>query len=72
MRRLTNEELAEGDVALVMTHAQYDALPAVVYEQLRLYVGRDDGRRITYRVPAYVYREMEAMGARQEGGNDRQ
>jgi len=68
MRRLTDEELAEADVTLVMTRAQYDALPAAVYEQLRLYVGRDDGRRITYRVPAYLYREMEAMAARRQIG----
>lgn len=68
MRQLTNEELAEGDVTLVMTRAQYDALPAAVYEQLRLYVGRDDGRRITYRVPAYLYREMEAMAASKQTG----
>ena len=68
MRQLTDKELAEADVTLVMSQAQYDALPAAVCEQLRLYVGRDDGRRITYRVPAYLYREMEAMAARRQIG----
>ena len=61
MTRLTQEELSEPDVTLVMTHAQFDALPRTVYELLRLFIGHDDGRRITYTVPAYRYREMESI-----------
>ena len=61
MTRLTQEELSEPDVTLVMTYAQYDALPRDVYELLRLFRCRVVGRRITYTVPAYRYREMESM-----------
>ena len=45
MTRLTQEELSEPDVTLVMTRAQFDALPREVYELLRLFIGHDDGRR---------------------------
>lgn len=61
MTRLTQKELSEPDVKLVMTRAQFDTLPREVYELLRLFRGHDDGRYITYTVPAYRYREMEAM-----------
>lgn len=60
--RLTQQELSEPDVTLVMTHAQYDNLPKEVYEYLRLYLGYDNGRRIVYKIPAYLYRQLEAMG----------
>ena len=63
MTRLTQAELSEPDVTLVMTYAQFDALPRNVYELLRLFPARDDGRRIICTVPAYRYREMEEMGS---------
>lgn len=65
MTRLTQEELSEPDVTLVMTHAQFDALPRDVYELLRFFGGRDDGRRIICTVPAYRYREMVVMATAQ-------
>lgn len=61
MARLTQKELSESDVTLEMTHAQFDALPKEIYEHLRLYIGKDDGKRITYRIPVYLYRELSQM-----------
>ena len=62
MTLLTQEELSEPDVTIVMTYAQFDALPRDVYELLRLFPARVvNGRRIACTVPAYRYREMEAM-----------
>ena len=67
--RLTDEELREPDVILIMSHAQFDALPRDIAETLRAFIGQRGEKTIQYRVPAYLYRQMENSAGK--GNNDR-
>jgi hypothetical protein len=56
--KLSDAELREPHVTLVIPEARYWQLPKVITEVLRLYIGRYDKKgNMVYEVPAYLYRE---------------
>jgi len=57
MRNLTEEELREPNVTLVIPEGRYWRLPKVIMDDLRLYGGRVKDGCVVVSVPAYLYRE---------------
>ena len=60
-RRLTAAELSEPDVTLSIPIDKWGKLPADVMELLRLFVVADRITVIECRLPAYRWREVQAM-----------
>lgn len=59
MKKLTQEELAEDDVIVIITDRAN--LPKEVYEILRLYIGHRNATSTTYKLPAYQARELNEL-----------
>ena len=60
MQALTQEELRE--VTIVIPHAKFERLPAEVWEYLRLYIGKETPQGYTYKIPTYLWQQLEAIG----------
>lgn len=57
MKKLTYAELAESDIILTIPHGL--ALPKAVWAELEPYIGRETPKDTTYRIPAYLGRQLE-------------
>lgn len=57
MRKLTDAELREPDVTLVIPEGRYWRLPKIIMDDLRLYGGRFQDGNVVVKVPAYMYRQ---------------
>ena len=63
-RKLTSEELSEPDVTLRIPLEKWSALPEDIAELLRYFLVSDDITSLTARLPAYRWREIQAMTRR--------
>ena len=62
-RRLTEQELSEPDVTLIIPPSKWAALPEEVRLTLHYFADRGDGVNRVFVVPAYRVREFEQMAA---------
>lgn len=57
-RNLTDAELSEPYVTLIIPENRTWEIPKHIVDELRLYIGRyDNAGNMVYKVPAYLYRE---------------
>jgi hypothetical protein len=61
MTKLTEAELREPNVTLVIPEGRYWRLPKVIMDDLRLYVGYAKDGNIIVSVPAYLYRRWTQL-----------
>lgn len=61
MTRLTAAELREPDVWVSMPIEKWNELPQEVRDLLRFFATRDNITSIEFRLPAYRWREVQAM-----------
>ena len=62
-RRLTEQELSEPDVTLIIPPSKWAELPEEVRLTLSYFSGHWEGANRVYVVPAYRMREFEQMAA---------
>lgn len=65
-RKLTDEELSEPDVTLIIPNDKWAQLPQEVKDYLNFYIDRGNDSCSKYTVPAYLVREFEAIARRLE------
>jgi hypothetical protein len=61
MSKITDEELREPDVTLVIPEGRYWRLPKAIMDELRLFGGYTKDGNVIVTVPAYRYRSWLAM-----------
>ena len=64
MRRLTDDELREPDVTLIIPYSKAAMVPREVWETLKYFIGKDTGKAYIFTVPAYRAREFLEYGRR--------
>ena len=64
-RKLTDEELSEPDVVLIIPLKTWRSLPEGVKKELQAYRDRGNDTKFIYRIPAYLARQLEELALNQ-------